>query len=412
MANLKVEPHEAEHAEADTAAGRETPEQQETAAPLKEPFFRRNPRAKLVVALIALAVIVGGVLYWLHARVREETDDAQIEGDVVPVAARIYGTVISVNVNDNQAVKKGDVLVQLDPRDYQVAVDKAEADLADAEASAHGARTGVPISSTTTSSQVEIAEANLNAAQKEVQSAQAGLRQTNANYTKVATDLKRYADLLAKDEVSQQQYDAAQANELTSRAAVDAAQAAVDTAESHVAQARAQVRQAQTGPEEVAVSRSRAGSAEAAVQDKQAALEQAKLNLAYTTLRAAVDGVVTRKTVEPGEIVQAGQPLLALVPLDDIWVIANYKENQLNHMRVGQEAAIHVDTYNRDYKGHVESIGAASAARTSLLPPENATGNYVKVVQRIPVKILFNKGQDPDHILRPGMSVEPTVVTK
>ena len=412
MADLKVEPQEAEQTE--RAEPRQVPEQQEaTPAPaVKEPFFRRNPRAKLVIGLIALLLIVGGVLYWLHARVREETDDAQIEGDVVPVAGRIYGTVNSVNVNDNQAVKKGDVLVQLDPRDYQVAVDKAAADLADAQASAHAARTGVPISSTTTSSQVQIAEANLNASQKEVQSAQAGLRQANANYTKVATDLKRYADLLTKDEVSQQQYDAAKASELSSRAAVDAAQAAVDTAESHVAQARAQVRQAQTGPQEVAVSQSRAGSAEAEVQAKQAALEQAKLNLAYTTIRAAVDGVVTRKTVEPGQNVQAGQPLLALVPLDDIWVVANYKENQLNHMRVGQEATIHVDTYNRDYKGYVQSIGAASAARTSLLPPENATGNYVKVVQRIPVKILFNKGQDPNHILRPGMSVEPTVVTK
>ena len=406
MAELRTVPREVEPEEKE----QEQPEQE--APPRKQPFFRRNPRAKWAIAVAALLLIVGGVAYWLHARVREETDDAQIEGDVAPVAARIYGTVISVNIDDNQAVKKGDVLVQLDPKDYQVALDRAQAELADAEASATGARTGVPISSTTTSGQVEIAEANLEASQKEVQSAQAGLAEANANYKKVDADLKRYAELLAKDEVSRQQYDAAVANQETAKASVDAAQATVASAQSHVAQARAQLRQAQTGPQEVAVSRSKARSALATVQEKQAALEQAKLNLDYTTIRAAVDGVVTKKTVEPGEIVQAGQPLMALVPLEGIWVVANYKENQLDNMRPGQQATIHVDTYNRDYKGYVQSIGAASAARTSLLPPENATGNYVKVVQRIPVKILFNKGQDPEHILRPGMSVEPTVVTK
>ena len=403
MAELRTVPREVEP---------EEPEQAREAAPHQQPFLRRNPQTKWAIAVVALLLIAGGVAYWLHARVRESTDDAQIEGDVVPVAARINGTVISVNVDDNQAVKKGDVLVQLDPKDYQVALDKAEAELADAEASATGARTGVPISSTTTSGQTDIAQANLEASQKEVQSAEAGLAEATANYNKVAADLKRYAELLAKDEVSRQQYDTAVANEQTSKAAVDAAQAQVAAAQSHVAQARAQLRQAQTGPQEVEISRSRAGAAEAAVKEKQAAVEQAKLNLGYATIRAAVDGVVTKKTVEPGQILQAGQPLLALVPLEGIWVVANYKENQLDNMRPGQKATIHVDTYDRDYRGFVQSIGAASAARTSLLPPENATGNFVKVVQRIPVKILFEKGQDPTHILRPGMSVEPTVVTK
>jgi len=406
MAELRTVPREIEPEENEQVQpSRETPLR-------RQPFLRRNPRAKWAIAVLALLLVAGGVAYWLHARVRETTDDAQIEGDVVPVAARVYGTVLSVNIDDNQAVKKGDVLVQLDPKDYQVALDKAEAELADAEAAAAGARTGVPISSTTTSGQVEIAQANLEASQKEVQSAQAGLAEANANFNKVDADLKRYAELLAKDEVSRQQYDAAVANQETAKASVDAGHAGVATAQSHVAQARAQLRQSQTGPQEVEVSRSKASSALATVQQKQAAVEQAKLNLGYATIRAAVDGVVTKKTVEPGEIVQVGQPLLALVPLEGIWVVANYKENQLDHMRPGQEVTIHVDTYDRDYKGHVQSIGAASAARTSLLPPENATGNFVKVVQRIPVKILFDKGQDPQHTLRPGMSVEPTVVTK
>lgn len=395
-----------------------TEDRQEDAAlqqpqePDHRPFFTKHPKAKWIIGVVALVLMILGGLWWFYTRGRESTDDAQIEGDVVPVAARVAGWVTSVKVDDNQKVQPGQVLVQLDPRDYQVALEKAQSELADAQAAAAAARSGVPISSTNTSSQLEIARANLDAAQKEVDAAQARQREAEANFTKVSTDLKRYAQLLQKDEVSQQQYDAAVANDQTARATVQAAQAAVSTAVSQVAQAKAQVRQAQTAPQQVGIIRSRAGAAVANVQTKQAAVDQAKLNLDYTTIQAAVNGSVTRKTVQLGQIMQPGQPLMALVPLDDIWVVANFKENQLKGMRVGQQATIHVDAYNKDYKGHVDSISATTGARTSLLPPENATGNFVKVVQRIPVKIVFEKGEDPNHNLRPGMSVEPTVYTK
>jgi membrane fusion protein (multidrug efflux system) len=379
--------------------------------PRRRGLFQRHPRAKWILGVIVVVLVVGGILFWLHERVRETTDDAQITGDIVPVAARVNGTVLQVRVDDNQEVKKGDVLVQLDPRDYQVALEKAQADLANAQAKASAARTGVPISSASATSNLAVARANLAAAQKEVAATEARLAEANTKHQLAMKDEQRFKQLLAKDEVSQQQYDTAATNEASLRAAVDAAQADVATAQSHVAQAQAQVRAAQTAPEQIVVTRSQAGAAAADVQTQQAALDQAKLNLEYCTVRAAVDGVVTRKTVEPGQTVQAGQPLMALVPLEGIWVVANYKENQLHNMRVGQPATIHVDTYDRDYKGHVNSIAAASAALTSLLPPENATGNFVKVVQRIPVKITFDKGQDPNHLLRPGMSVEPTVLT-
>ena len=380
--------------------------------PERESLFKRHPRAKLVVAAVAILLLLGGLLYWLHARVRENTDDAQIEGNIAPVASRVAGSVIAVNIDDNQVVKAGDVLVQLDPKDYQVAVDRARAELADALASARGARTGVPVSSATSTSQLRVARAGIVAAQREVDAAQAQLQEATANYNKVAADLKRFEQLVKRDEISQQQYDAAVAAEAAQRATVDAAKAAIETAHSHVEQAQAQFNAAATAPEQISIQRFRASSADANVQTKQAALAQAELNLSYTTIRAAVSGVVTKKSVQLGQQVQAGQPLLAITPLDDIWVVANFKENQLKNMRIGQQATIHVDAYGRDYRGHVDSFGGTTAARTSLLPPENATGNYVKVVQRVPVKLVFDKGQDPEHLLRPGMSVVPTVVTK
>jgi membrane fusion protein (multidrug efflux system) len=390
---------------------RERREEHEAAAE-KGKFFVKHPRAKWILGAVALALLLGALLWWLHASVRETTDDAQIEGDVAPVAARVAGTVVSVNVDDNQQVHKGDVLAQLDPRDYQVALQKAEADLADAQSRASAARTNVPVTSASSSSQVAIAQANLEAAQKDVEAAQARLREATTKHELAAADLLRYKQLVEKDEVSRQQYDSAAAAEQSARAGDDAAQASVATAQSHVAQARAQLRAAQTAPEQVRMISSQAGAAQAEAQNKQAAVEQAKLDLEYCTVRAAVDGVVTSKSVQVGQTVQRGQPLMALVPLEDIWIVANYKENQLKNMRIGQRATIHVDAYNRDYRGHVDSFGAATAARTSLLPPENATGNYVKVVQRVPVKIVFEIGQDPDHLLRPGMSVVPTVLTK
>jgi membrane fusion protein (multidrug efflux system) len=301
--------------------------------------------------------------------------------------------------------------VELDPRDYQVALQMAQADLTDAQAGERAARTNVPITSTSTRSAVEMAQANLAAAQKQVNAANARLREAEANHTKSAQDLQRMAQLVAKDEVSRQQYDSAVAAEQAARATVDAASAAVATVQSQVTQAEAQVRQAQTAPQQVQVMEARAGAAGASVGRAQAAVSQAQLNLQYTTIVAPFDGIVSKRNVEPGQVVQSGQPLLSIVNLSEVWVTVNFKETQLAKMSVGQPASIHIDAYDHDLKGHVDSIGGGTGARFSLLPPENATGNYVKVVQRVPVKIVFESGQDISK-LRPGMSVNVTVLTK
>jgi membrane fusion protein, multidrug efflux system len=274
------------------------------------------------------------------------------------------------------------------------------------------AHVGVPLTQTTSSSQLTAADAAVKAAQREVESAKARLNEAQANYAKVAADLKRMELLIAKDEISRQQYDAAVAAATSARAMVDSANAQVASAESRAAQAQAQAEAARTVPEQLKVTRARAGAATAEVQRAVSALAQAELNLKYTKIYAPVTGVLSKRNVEPGQVVQAGQPVFSIVNLDDIWVTANFKETQLKDMRVGQRAKIKVDAYGREYNGQVESIGAATGARFSLLPPENATGNYVKVVQRIPVRIRFDKGQDPNHELRPGMSVVPTVFTK
>ncbi|HEV3059023.1 MAG TPA: HlyD family secretion protein [Vicinamibacterales bacterium] len=398
----------------------------------------RNARVAAGLALIAIV----GMSAWLWATAGyESTDDAQVDGHVAQIAARVGGTVRLVVVNDNQRVEAGAVLVDIDPRDFQVAVDKARAELADAEASALAARTNVPITSTTTTSTVSTAQGAVDqalsgvaGAEKEIEAARARLvtaqakqREAEANATKTARDVERLRGLLAKDEVSQQQFDAAVA-------AADAARASSDSARSQVAEAehgipiaesrllqaqatgqraRAELRSAGTGPEQVAAVRARAQSADARVQQARAVLEQSELNLQYTTVRAPIKGVVSRKSVELGQVIQAGQPLMTVIPLDDVWITANFKETQLTNMRPGQRARVVVDAYGgRAYTGRVDSVAAATGARFSLLPPENATGNFVKVVQRVPVKLILDPGQDPEQLLRPGLSVTPTVYFK
>ncbi|HET7750409.1 MAG TPA: HlyD family secretion protein [Terriglobales bacterium] len=375
-------------------------------------YFRAHPRAKWVLLALLIIIVVAGYAVWSYYASRESTDDAQIDAHIVPISARVGGTVEKVNVNDNQYVEAGTVLVQLDPTDYQVALDRARAELQDAMATLQAARTGVPLTHTTTSSTLSNAQASLRAAQEEVSASQARLREAQAEYKLASDDVKRFAQLIKKDEIPQQRYDAAVTAEQQAAASVDAARAAVANAQSHVAQAQAMVQGAETAPQQVAITRAKAGSAEANVARLKAALQQAELNLQYTVIRAPVTGVVSKKTVEPGEVIQAGQPVLALVNLEYVWATANFKETQLKNMRPGQPAKVEVDAYGRTYNGHVDSIGGATGARFSLLPPENATGNYVKVVQRVPVKIVFEKGQDPHHLLRPGMSVVPTVLTK
>jgi len=374
-------------------------------------YFQQHPGAKWVLLIVLLAIAALAIAAWRYYAERETTDDAQVDAHIAPVSARVSGKVIAVNVDNNQLAKAGQVLVQLDPKDYQLALERAKADLADARAGHRAARTAVPITHASVTSALETARASLAAAQKEVAMAKARLREAEANHTKAAQDLERLRPLVAKDEISRQQYDTAVAVEQAAQASVDAARAAVAAAHSHVAQAEAQVRSAQTAPQQVAVTEARAGSAEANVQKYEAAVAQAQLNLEYATIKAPVNGVVSKRNVEPGQVVQPGQPLMAIVNLDDIWVTANYKETQLENMKVGQKATIHVDAYNRDYQGHVDSIGGGTGARFSLLPPENATGNFVKVVQRVPVKIVFEQGQDLTG-LRPGMSAVTTAIVK
>jgi membrane fusion protein (multidrug efflux system) len=375
------------------------------------------------LALGAAAVmVIAGVLIWRYLNRYESTDDAQIEGHLNPISARVSGYVLKVHVEDNQYVDKGAVLAQIDPRDYEVAVERARAELADAEATAQAMNISVPVETVGTTTQVSTSEVNLQlaqgaigAAEKQLDSARAQLQQAEANNTRVQADLARYSALVAKDEVSRQIYDQAQAAAHANAAAVEVARVGVAAAELQVALARNRVGPAQdallyshTGPQQVAVARARARAAQATAQQKRAALDKTELDLQYCTITAPVGGVV-KKNVEVGMNVQPGQTLLSIVPLDDVWVTANFKETQLRRMQPGQEVTVSVDAYSRQYHGRVDSIAGATGASFSLLPPENVTGNYVKVVQRVPVKIVLNPGENRDHLLRLGMSVEPKV---
>jgi len=385
-------------------------------------FFRQRPGARIFVIGAILVLLAGGFFAWRYFSSYESTDDAEVDGHLMPLSARISGYVLKVNVDDNQYVHAGDVLVEIDPRDYQVAVDQARADAANAEASARSLGIDVPVTTVNTTSQVSTSEADvantqagISVAQQQLDAARAQLAQAQANDVKAQDDLVRYKQLVDKQEVSQQTYDQAVATATASTAAVTAAKANVTAAEQQVTQAKARLAQAQanwtysqTGPQQVASIRARALAAAAMAQQKQAALEQAELNLSYAKIVAPVNGVVS-KSVEVGMNVQPGQQLLSIVPLDDVWVTANFKETQLKKMKPGQPAEIKADVNGRTYKGHVDSIAGSSGARQSLLPPENATGNYVKVVQRVPVKIVLEPGENADHSLRLGMSVEPKV---
>ena len=395
-------------------------------APLQEkrysPDARRKRRRNIIIIIVAVVAIVAGVLLWRYFSSYESTDDAQADVHLYPVSARISGYVIRVSVNDNQWVNKGDVLVEIDPTDYQVALTQAEANLANAEATARSLNITVPITSVNSSSQlqftasgVEDARAAVNAAEKQLAAAHQQVEAAEANDVKAQDDLHRYKQLVDKREVSQQIYDQALAAARSSTATVAASQAnesaaqqVVQQAQSRVTQATANQAYAQTGPQQVSSTKARVQAAIADVQQKRALLQQAELNLQYTKILAPVAGEVN-KTVVEGLNVEPGQQLLTVVPLDEIWVTANFKETQLRHMQVGQKADIHVDSSGRTLHGHVDSIAGATGPLFSLLPPENATGNYVKIVQRVPVKIVLEPGENRDRKLRPGMNVVPDV---
>jgi membrane fusion protein, multidrug efflux system len=390
-----------------------------------KPSRRSDPRFRmfLIAGLIVLAIV--GIFVWRYLGSYESTDDAQIDGHVNSISARVSGHVIKLNVQDNQYLEAGTVLVEIDPTDYQVAVQRAQADYNDAKATADAASVDVPITSVNTTSQLSSADADvanaqagIKAARQQFEAAKANLAQAEANDVKAQNDLGRYKQLVDKQEVSQQQYDqalaaarASAAGVLAARAQADAAQSQVTQAEGKLIQAQASQRYAATGPKQLSAIQARAQSAEAAALRKKADLDQAILNLQYTKIIAPVTGIVSDRTVEVGQNVQAGQELMKVIPLDekDLWVTANFKETQLRDMKPGQKVTVCVDATGKCYKGHVDSVAGASGARFSLLPPENATGNYVKVVQRIPVKIVLEPGEVKEHELRPGMSVEPKV---
>jgi membrane fusion protein (multidrug efflux system) len=398
---------------------------------------KNNVVGRILVLIVVLVLISGGYLFWLHLSKFESTDDAQVDGQLYAISSRINGHVIDVKVDDEQEVKAGDVLVMLDPKDYEVAVAKARADLADAVATYQSSVTDVPITSVTTrstlsnansarldaSAGVSGAERQLGAARARQATAEANVRVAEANYIKAAQDVERYKQLVSKDEISKQQYDQAVSAQDAARATLDAQKAQVNEAtqnisvaeknveqtQARVEQANAQIQSALTGPQQVKVTQARAQSAAAKIDQQRAMLDQAELNLKYTTIVAPIDGVVGKKNVAIGQNVSPGQEMMAVVPLDNLWITANFKETQLDKMRVGQTVKIKVDAYDRQYTGKVQRIAGASGARFSLLPPENATGNYVKVVQRLPVRIELDPGQNNDHLLRQGMSVTPTV---
>ena len=386
------------------------------------PAARRKRLTKLIILIAALVIVVAGILLWRYLSSYESTDDAQVDVHLYPVSARISGYVVKVNVNDNQWVEKGDVLVEIDPTDYQVAVAQAQSNLANAEATARSLNITVPITSVNTTSQlqftasgVEDARAAVTAAQKQLAAAHEQVEAAEANDVKAQDDLHRYKQLVEKREVSQQIYDQALATAKASTANVAAAQASESAAQQFVQQAQSRLTQAnanheyaQTGPQQVSSTKARVQAAIADVQQKRAQLQQAELNLQYTKILAPVSGEVT-KTVVVGLNVQPGQQMLTVVPLREVWITANFKETQMKHMRPGQRVEISVDSNGRTYKGRVDSIAGATGPLFSVLPPENATGNYVKIVQRIPVKVVLDPGENRDLQIRPGMSVEPKV---
>jgi membrane fusion protein, multidrug efflux system len=388
---------------------------------------RSRPRRRFIIIGVGAILVVGALLWWWHSTYYEDTDDAQVDGNLVQISSRIVGHVQDVYVQQNQYVDAGTLLVEIDPHDYETALQQAEANLEAAEASYEAARVNVPVIHTNTgtnlrNADVDVASANeaMTESENELKADQAHVVQNQANYEKARLDLERYTPLVEKDIISKQQYDAAVAAASADKAAVDEAQAdvvaaqdAVRVAHDRVIEAESSLNYAKTAPQQVEIQKAKADQAAAQVDQARAQLAQAKLNLEYCQIHAPTAGIITTKSVQPGQNVSVGQALMTLVSLDNVWITANFKETQLQHMRVGQAVTIHVDAYGRDYDGKVTQVGGATGSMLSLFPPENATGNYVKVVQRIPVRVDLTKPeQNKDHLLRPGMSVEPKVRVK
>jgi membrane fusion protein (multidrug efflux system) len=392
---------------------------------------RENPQKKrrrsFILFFIVAVLVVGALLYYWHSTFYEDTDDAQVAGHIIQISARVQGHVVNVPIKENQQVPAGTLIAEIDPHDYEVSVAQDEANLEAAEANYESAKVGIPVTNLQSYSSLSSAGANVLGSDAQVkravrmlEQAQAEVAQAEANNTKSQLDLKRYTPLVEKDVISKQQYDQAvaqaQANQaavLSAKANAIAAQDQIAVAKQQLAVSQAQQRNAQSAPQQVMVQKAKADQAAAQVEQARAELNQAKLNLSYTKIIAPVDGIITSKNVEVGQNVSVGQNMVTLVSLDDLWVTANFKETQLHTMRPGQTVKVHVDMNGRDYDGKITQIGGATGSMLSLFPPENATGNYVKVVQRVPVRIDFTRPEeDKNHNLRPGLSVEPTVRVK
>ena len=386
-----------------------------TEAPAEEQQ-EKNPRRKFVVLAVILLLVVGAGLFYWHSTFTESTDDAQVDGDLYQVSSRVAGQVVKVYVEDNQRVEAGQLLAEIDPKDYQVALEQAQANLASAQASAIQATVNVPITSMSVKTSVSTTRSD-------VEGAQAAVDQAKANQTKSDLDVQRYTPLVQKDVISKQQYDGAvalaaanKAGVLEAEAQVIAQRAAVSQALQRLSQAKSQANESvKNGPDQVRAQQAKANAALAEVKQAQAKVDQAVLNLSYTKITAPATGIVNKKNVQVGANLGIGQDLLTIIPLTNLWVTANFKETQIDRMHAGQPVTIEVDALGgRKFSGKVTQIGGATGSRLSLFPPENATGNYVKVVQRIPVRIDFTNlaRENSDEKLRPGFSVTPEVRVK
>jgi membrane fusion protein, multidrug efflux system len=385
----------------------------------------RRSRLRPAIAAIAILTVVSIVVGWyLHSETVEDTDDAQVDGHIVPIASRIEGTIQAVHVDDNQSVKVGDVLVELDPQDYKVAADQAKAQYEQATAQLGAANPNLPMTRISNQSdlvsgtaQVAAAQAALDSARNDLAVAEAHFKESQAVDERSQADFQRYKTLFQKNEVARAEYDQRRSTANAQAQTVAANQAAVRSAEKTVDQRVAQLEDLQSKLNQTQRSaalrlvireadiKTQRASADAA----RAAYEKASLNLKYGKIVAPVAGVVTQRSAEIDSRVSQGQPLMMIVQIDDLWVTANFKETQLARMHPGQAAKIYVDALSREFDGTVESMPAITGSRSSVLPPENATGNFVKVIQRMPVRLRFKPNQKDLEKLRPGMSVEPKV---
>ncbi len=393
---------------------------------LNHPHESGRKRFFIIGGVVLVLIAVG--LYWWHSTYYENTDDAQIDGNLVQISTRIKGNITKVSVEDNQQVQMGQVLVEIDPRDAQASLDQGEASLATAKANYEAALASVPITTLSTgatlsgaSADVRAALSTISQAEKQLDAGQAQVLAAQADNTKAQLDLERYTPLVKRDVVSRQQFDAVVATAASKKAQLAEAEAnlsgardQVRVANDRLASARANYNSAGTGPKQIAAQRAKADAAAAEVKQAEAELEVDRLNLSYTKLVAPDSGIVNKKTAEVGQNVSAGQTVMTLIPLNGLWITANFKETQLNRMRAGQLATVKVDAYGgHTYHAKITQIGGATGSMLSLFPPENATGNYVKVVQRLPVRLDFtNQQENSDHLLRPGMSVTPNVRVK